>query len=107
MGLVFVKHIHGALGPSLSAFQIPPSLVFRMALRSGDIYIPILELGKLRRKEVNNSGQGCTAGEWQGFMFKGAGPWDPYSSHSAMECYVTLLPLSLYSPLRKGIIVPI
>ena len=102
MGVVFFKHIHGALGPSLSPFQIPPSLVFRTALRSGDLYIPILELGKLRRQEVNTSGQGCAAGEGQGFMFKGAGPWDPYSSHSAMECYVTLLPLSLHSPLRKG-----
>lgn len=74
MGFVFVKHIHGALGPSLSPYQLPPSLVFRTALRGGDLYIPILELGKLRLQEVNNFGQGCAAGEWQGFMFKGTGP---------------------------------
>ena len=88
MGFVFVKYIRGALGPSLSHFQTPPSLVFRTDLRSGDLYVPISELGK----PVPRGGwlAKVVQLEWQGFMFKGTGPRDPYSSHFAMGCCVTL-----------------
>lgn len=96
-GLELPKNTGGGLFSS-NTFMVPwallsepfsryhRSLVFRTALRSGDLYIPHLELGKLSQ-EVTPLAKVVCARKWQGFMFKGAGPWDPYSSHS---CYGAL-----------------
>lgn len=108
MGLILRTQTHDALGPFLSTFQAPTCLILKMTLGRVDHFIPVLELGKLRHQEVNNSVQGCVAASGgAGIHVSGGWLWNPYSSHSALGCCVMPLHLSLYSPLRDGIIVPI